>query len=1113
MNSVHENPTENAVTVDDLYNLNNFSRPHCIDPENVWFEGKDWNEKLIVFRVMWSDHFNKEEEMGGGSQERKPIDPNLLLNELKEMIQEVLAITDEVPRCNVAKSERFYRTAARVYNSLDVQLIFLDDEEDSTTTDTDGACSNFGWKKALENEENVLEDEWSVLTLIIAMNRWDLIKWFLRFHSAYALSLLIPEGRDEVMDVATVMDTDERRTRTYSRKSSLTPIHLEQNAMTLLLPSDEKNAAAPLDSDTPLLLLLPPPSSCNAVPDESEVENEIFFSESPQVRSISSNVVLEALKPLVISCIARPTRCERCVLQGEEQEENSTLEKGIEEFFTSNSEKKTLLVVGVEAIINTLHESRCPQHWWNHVLQNVFHGRLLPVCETVSPRGFTTSPSSATVSLFLPFAPQETGKNYCLSMWLNASIQAAAPCAAASTSGCPADGEGRECTAYTTVDSSSSKTSPVTASGYPGDTDAEKGLRDWYSSLILEPFHVAHEPPDRNRTEASTNGSSRGFSIQWIANNFFSLGTAQELASLRTNLHLIEVLLLSKLLSPEALKEKIVETSTMGYSRNNWKSYLASCLFSSLPFILVLNLSGTLKENGTKREFIPSSAALDETRGRVELSGQVTEMSDVLTCTKMNSKNFLSFFFSMLETLLLSAAIGVGEALHFHHPPFLSHEVGGPSEGHSCLSHTAMRAGEWINTVLGRIQVLFEWLSNATFPSFSSATEFVQDDFVLDTGSERREKEEKLPSVSSPPQSRKVMEGFHRFLTEIPENQAMCFTELWLGPIPWSTSEACRKFEHRAQLFYSGMIEDVLTAIEEREERRKKTEEGLSEKRIERDAANDPLSDVSELWVSLMDWIQYWKDFLGFLLEENKKRLIASSSVSVHSADSPGADGTEGFHYEENIETKIAQACHARSSRATLLSDREEAENHMDMWAIGHADSKDDKGSDNDCRATESELMHPILQSLVTQVDERLEYGQNPLPALYHALLRKRAGLYGVGVKEVPISHTEHHQVHLSLSNAPPLRLEETFERTVGSVAKRIGQESDATKLLFYGLYKQATTGDITIPTPWIVDRVGRAKWSAWNQVKGLTKEEAMKRYVDEYRKLLVGRKVYRHLP
>ncbi|XP_078480490.1 acyl-CoA-binding protein-like [Lampetra planeri] len=53
-----------------------------------------------------------------------------------------------------------------------------------------------------------------------------------------------------------------------------------------------------------------------------------------------------------------------------------------------------------------------------------------------------------------------------------------------------------------------------------------------------------------------------------------------------------------------------------------------------------------------------------------------------------------------------------------------------------------------------------------------------------------------------------------------------------------------------------------------------------------------------------------------------------------------------------------------------------------------------------------------------------------------------------------------------------------------------------------YGLYKQATVGDVNLDRPGILDFTGRGKWDAWKAKKGLSKEEAMAAYVDVVEKL-----------
>lgn len=50
--------------------------------------------------------------------------------------------------------------------------------------------------------------------------------------------------------------------------------------------------------------------------------------------------------------------------------------------------------------------------------------------------------------------------------------------------------------------------------------------------------------------------------------------------------------------------------------------------------------------------------------------------------------------------------------------------------------------------------------------------------------------------------------------------------------------------------------------------------------------------------------------------------------------------------------------------------------------------------------------------------------------------------------------------------------------------------------LKLYGFYKQATEGDITTECPSMMNLKERAKWNAWNSIKGMDKETAMKGYL-----------------
>ncbi len=71
------------------------------------------------------------------------------------------------------------------------------------------------------------------------------------------------------------------------------------------------------------------------------------------------------------------------------------------------------------------------------------------------------------------------------------------------------------------------------------------------------------------------------------------------------------------------------------------------------------------------------------------------------------------------------------------------------------------------------------------------------------------------------------------------------------------------------------------------------------------------------------------------------------------------------------------------------------------------------------------------------------------------------------------------------------------FEAAVLNSKNLAERPDNATLLKIYALYKQATTGDVADKKPGFSDMVGRAKWDAWNGLKGTSKDDAMQQYAD----------------
>ncbi|XP_066900790.1 acyl-CoA-binding protein homolog [Halyomorpha halys] len=72
-------------------------------------------------------------------------------------------------------------------------------------------------------------------------------------------------------------------------------------------------------------------------------------------------------------------------------------------------------------------------------------------------------------------------------------------------------------------------------------------------------------------------------------------------------------------------------------------------------------------------------------------------------------------------------------------------------------------------------------------------------------------------------------------------------------------------------------------------------------------------------------------------------------------------------------------------------------------------------------------------------------------------------------------------------------RFQQAAEKVKSGLSKR---PSDNELLDLYGLFKQATVGDVDTPKPGALDLKGKYKWESWEKNKGMTKEQAMEKYI-----------------
>ena len=77
------------------------------------------------------------------------------------------------------------------------------------------------------------------------------------------------------------------------------------------------------------------------------------------------------------------------------------------------------------------------------------------------------------------------------------------------------------------------------------------------------------------------------------------------------------------------------------------------------------------------------------------------------------------------------------------------------------------------------------------------------------------------------------------------------------------------------------------------------------------------------------------------------------------------------------------------------------------------------------------------------------------------------------------------------------MTLQAQFDQALADSKNLPERPDNMTLLKIYALYKQASSGDAEGSRPGFSDMVGRAKWDAWEALKGTAKEEAMQQYVD----------------
>lgn len=84
-----------------------------------------------------------------------------------------------------------------------------------------------------------------------------------------------------------------------------------------------------------------------------------------------------------------------------------------------------------------------------------------------------------------------------------------------------------------------------------------------------------------------------------------------------------------------------------------------------------------------------------------------------------------------------------------------------------------------------------------------------------------------------------------------------------------------------------------------------------------------------------------------------------------------------------------------------------------------------------------------------------------------------------------------------TMSNSPE------FLKAAEDVKALTVRPTDQELLDLYKFFKQASVGDCNTTRPGMFDLKGKYKWDAWNSLKGQSKEEAEKKYVEFAKELI----------
>jgi acyl-CoA-binding protein len=306
------------------------------------------------------------------------------------------------------------------------------------------------------------------------------------------------------------------------------------------------------------------------------------------------------------------------------------------------------------------------------------------------------------------------------------------------------------------------------------------------------------------------------------------------------------------------------------------------------------------------------------------------------------------------------------------------------------------------------------------------------------------------------------------------------------GATAVGTANTPHKFRTRVELLYYAVVEQVLEAAEE----------AWTQEPEDAQSRADGAAPTS-LWVSgstkqeaqaaLQSWLLMWTNFFMGLRDRpdsNHRRSLSHSNASSQAAakDTPQL------------------SC---SMDGTLMRERNTPRTQpaaAPMPTPSGAPEGGGVGSAEDLLSEDANEVVETVRRVCRALVDRLETGEAPLPAL-------RRALFPNGVNDVD-SGVSGAATPAQVDNALPMSsIDQEFTSAARAFGDMAAKESQEVQLKFYGLYKQATKGDVNTTRPGFFDYAGKAKWDAWSKLKGMSTLDAKRAYVSEYKMMVDLRK------